>query len=199
MTVENGGNPAGSPGAGGAGDGKGAGEGEPKTVPHEKYLELLAEKKAAKAKADAAEAKLAAIEEEKLKASGDLQKIIDAEKAKNAELSTKLTNFDSTLKDAKKLSAFRRALGPNVDEKWFAMIDPSSIQFKPDTDEIDPASLSANVEAFKKTWPEALKAPGNMPPANMPGASGKITESEWKKLGAKDMKKHKPSDIEWGK
>jgi hypothetical protein len=165
-------------------------------VPYDKFRGLLDEKKKAQKRAEEAEAKLAQIEEDKLRAAGEINKLLEAEKERNRIISEELENHKNVQKNARKLNAFIKSAGGSLDEKWFGLVDLNSISFKEGTDEVDPMTVMSQVENFKKTWPEAFKQVGMMPPATPPnGMGGKISRADFLKLKAKDMAKYKASDI----
>lgn len=199
MTTQNNA-PAEQPPVGSAGGGNDSGTPPaPKpedVVPYDKFRGLLDEKKKAQKRAEEAEAKLAQIEEDKLKAAGELDKLLNAEKERNRTLAEELEGHKNVQKNARKLNAFLRSTGASIDEKWFGLVDLNSIGFKEGTDEVDQMTVMSQVENFKKTWPEAFKPVGTMPPATPPnGMGGKISRADFLKLSAKDMKKYKASDI----
>jgi hypothetical protein len=186
-------------------DGAGASGNEPKdnppapkddAVPYDKYRGLLDEKKKAQKRAEEAEARLLKIEEDKLAASGEIQKILDAEKAKNQALAEKVNSLENVQRSARKLNAFIKAAGPGLDPKWYNLVNLDKIAFMDGSDDIDPATVASELDVFKKTWSEAFVKPGSMPPANPPnGGSGKISQAEFNKLPSKEMKKYRPEDI----
>lgn len=175
------------------------------SVSYETHRRLLDEKKKAVAQKAELEARLASFEakerqaeEEKLKQTGEYQKLLTLREQENQLLKTKLDSFDSHIKKASKLNAFMKAAGTELDDKWLPLVDVEQIAFRPDADgEIDMLSVQASVETFKKTWPEAFKPKGSQIPSDMPNGTGTITESEWNKLP--DKKKYRPNQIQWGK
>lgn len=178
-------------------DAPGGGAPNPGTPPidqvsYDTHKKVLDEKKKAQKRAEDAEAKLAQIEEDRLKAAGDLQKIIDAEKERNKNLQSENESFKKMQERSRKLGAFIKASDTSLDSKWYDMVDVDSIAFKEGTDEIDPMSVTKQVDVFKKRWPEAFKPVSSMPPPTEPNGNGKvISEDEFKKLKAKEMAKYK--------
>lgn len=175
---------------------------EPKkdSVSYETHRRLLDEAKKAKAKVAEYEAKEKQIAEEKLKQQGEYQKIIEAREAELAETRNKVTAYETQIDEARKLSAFQKAFGNEIDGKWLGLVDVSKIAFKPDTKEVDDFSVKAVVDNFKKQWPEAVVRKGSpLPSPDMPNGSVHISESEWKKLkGSTEKQKYKPDQIKWG-
>lgn len=178
------------------------------SVSYETHRRLLDEKKREQAARKDLEAKVAAfeakerqIEEEKLKAQGEFQKLLQLREQENQTLKQKLDAFDSQFKRAEKMNAFIKAAGTELDDKWLRLIDVDGIAYRPDADnEIDHMSVQNAVETFRKTWPEAFKPKGSQIPADMPNGQGYITESEWKKLTkSEDRRKYKQNQILWGK
>ena len=178
------------------------------TVSYETHRRLLDEKKREQAarkqlesELEAFKAKERALEEEKLKQQGEYQKLLGFREEELKSFKDKVNQYESKFQRAEKMSAFIKAAGQDLDDKWLSLINVEAIQYRPDSEgEIDQMSVASAVETFKKTWPEAFKTRSTMMPADMPNGQGFITETEWKKMSkAEDRKKYKPNQILWGK
>lgn len=170
-------------------------------VTYETHRKLLDEKKKIAAKLAELEAAKSVEEQERLRKAGELEKIIEIKDKALQDATAENQQFKKSIEQARKLQAFVKAAGTEVEPKWLNLLDIDSIKLKPDSStEVDEFSLKAVVDDFKKSWPEAFKTrTASLPPSEMPnGTSGAITESEWKKLSAADMAKHKPGSIKWG-
>lgn len=189
---------------------QGSADEQPQTqdkVSYETHRRLLDEKKREQAARKQLEAELEMfrakekqIEEEKLKQTGEYQKLLQLREEENKKLKSELDSFENRFKRAAKMNAFIKAAGTELDDKWLQLVDVDSIAVRPDDNEIDMMSLQSSVETFRKTWPEAFKPKGSPIPADMPNGQGHITESEWRKLPkAADKTKYKPDQILWGK
>lgn len=175
-------------------------------VDYSKYRELLDEKK----KVQARERELATKvenyekaqkekEEDAAKKRGDYESLIKTREEEINNLKSKLTTFEERQVHVKKVGSFLKTAGSDIDEKWLRLVDPNEIIVNPETGEVDQMSVAKAVDSFKKTWPEAFKKPGARFPADAPnGTSGMVNESEWKAMKAADMKKYRPSQINWG-
>jgi hypothetical protein len=197
MSVENNNPPEGDGSSGGANGQNGQQQDQqPTTVAYDTHRRLLDEKKKVQKRADDAEAKLKEIEDEKLKASGDYQKMLDAEKERNRILAEENASHKKVRQDARKMNAFLKAVGSTLDDKWLRQIDLEKISFLEGTDEVDQMSVTTQVNNFKQEWPEAFRSNSAMPPANAPdGKVTKLTRADFAKLPPKEQRKYKPSDI----
>lgn len=169
------------------------------SVSYETHRRLLDEKKKIQAKLVAFEAEKKASEEAELTRKGEIQKLLDMAKKEAEELRAKVKADEELRTQGKKLSSVVRALGSNVDEKWYGVIGQhiDDIMTNPDTGEIEQMSVTSVVDKLKKTWPEMLKkqAAGMPNEAPMGNGSTTISRDEWLKLTAKDMKKWRPEQV----
>lgn len=168
----------------------------------ETHRRLLDEKKKQKALLDELLAKEKMREEEEARKRGDFQKIelglkeeLEVERQKRISLENMFTN-------GRKLNAVTEALGGNIEPKWLKLLDVNDIVVHPETGEVDHMSVAKVAEAFRKEFPEAIKKGPVLPsqhPQGVQGGSGRIAESEWKKLKSlSEMNKWKRDQIVWG-
>jgi len=197
-------------GAGGAGTGDGGGAPpEKNSVSYETYSKAIDEVKGLKAKLKDYDEFKSQQEKEKadkeradLEKKGEFQKLLDLEREKNKKLENDLNSHNARENSRKKLSAVLSNLGGSVDKKFFDLIEFDSVVLKEDGT-VDEYSVGKVVEKFKASYPEVIRGPdgNNLPnkaPNGAPNGSGKITESAWKALPAKEMKKFKQDQIIWG-
>jgi hypothetical protein len=169
---------------------------DPDSVPYTKYRELLDEKKKTQTKLKEFLDKENADREARLKEEGKFTEILAEERKQKEELAQRVQSFENLQKNGRKLNAFLKAAGTDLDEKWVPLVDLEKIQFKEGTEEVDKLSVNSALDNFKKTWPEAFKTKGpNMPPPSAPNGSGFISYSDWLKLPAKEMKKYNITQI----
>lgn len=167
---------------------------KPETVvSREAFDRLLDEKKKAQKQLDELKAERKAAEEADLQRKGELQKLLDLQKAEAEDLKKKLADVDAREKDRKKFGAVVSAIGSNVEDKWLALISShiDEVVIDEATGKPDPLSVSKVADSLKKTWPEMLKATPVGMPNGAPAGTGPttISRAEWKKLSAKEMAK----------
>ena len=136
-----------------------------------------------------------------MEAKGEYQKMLELERKRAADLEAKLNAEEERRRGAIKLSAVLKALDAEVDEKYWGHLGIDSVAIDPATGEVDANSVAQAVETVKKGFPEILKRKnGPRFPIDAPkGQMGdKINESDWKKLGPKEMKEYKHHQIIWG-
>lgn len=179
----------------------------PEHVPYSKFRELLDEKKREQAEKRALADRIADYdkkdkekEEELAKKRGDFDKIIQTRDQEIDNLKKEKSAFVAEQEHLKKLTHFVKTAGAEIDQKWFRMVDLSSIAIDPSTGAVDQMSVAQTVENFKKTWPEAFKPSGARIPTETPNGSpnnpGKIKYADYCKLPVEKMRLVKYSDIE---
>lgn len=179
---------------------------KPENVPYGKYRDLLDEKKKEQAERRALSERLSEYEkrekekeDELARKRGDYDKIIASKEAEKAELRSKLDAHERHAQNVKKLGAFLKTSGADIEEKWLKIVDLKSIVLDPDSQEVDQMSVAKTVEDFKKEWPEAFKKAGarfpNEAPNTSNGISGFIKASEYAKLSLKEMRKYKINQV----
>lgn len=190
--------------AGGNGQNEGGdGQNPPKKdfVSYETHRKLLDEKKKAQAQLSEYQQREAEREKKELEQKGEWQKIIELEKKRADEADQKLKGLEGQFTEAKKMGAILKALDNGVDEKFFGFLPLDQVILDPETGEVNLNSVAQVADNFRKTYPELLK-PKNGPrlpngsPQTPPGPST-ISEADWKKLSATEMKKWKYNQIIW--
>ena len=192
------GSSGGDPGGGNPPSKDNPGKPEGDWVKHETYSRTLGEAKKAKDELRDAQSKLAEYEkrdkkkeEDELKKKGELQKIIDNKEEEIAKLNDKISGYEMTFNNGKKLSAFFDALGgARVSDKYLGLVDTDRIVMNPETGEIDKTSAAKYAEEFKKEHPKLLETPGKGPglPSDAPQGDDGLTVEAWKKLPLKERR-----------
>lgn len=167
----------------------------------ETHRRLLDEKKRAQAQLEQLLAEKKARDEEEARKRGDFQKIEEGLKSDLESERQKRKQLEEMFEHGRKLNAVTEALG-TIESKWLKLLDVSQVAVHPETGEVDMNSVAKVAEAFKKEFPEAMRKPANMPsaqPAGLSQGSGRILESEWKRLPTlKEMNKWRRDQIVWG-
>lgn len=170
-------------------------------VSYESMQKALDEKKRAQEENQQLKERVAAFEKaEKEKERKALEEKGEYEKAlalANEELEkekSKLQSLNSQLTDGKKLKAFLSAVGGDVDEKFWGLIDLDRIKVS-DTGEIDKNSLTEYATKFSQQYGNEIirkggtqDLPPNPPPPGAAPAGQKITYQEWLALPLKEKK-----------
>jgi len=170
-------------------------------VAYETHRKLLSEKKVLQEKFKDQETELqkyreekSALEEQRLKDSGDYEalKTLAEERAKTAE--KKLAGIEDSLLDARKLNAIIDGVQGTISKKFFSFIDIGSVIMNPETGELDSTSVTKAVEAFQTNYPELIQTKGNNFPApNAPDSSkkvGSVSYEEFAKMDKLERKKN---------
>jgi len=168
---------------------------EPKSPSYESYQKLLGEKKSASAKLKESQDELAALKkdkanavEQKLLDDGKLKEAFDLKSEELAAANKRLDAQETERADTKKLRSFFKALGSDVDEKYWNLIDIDKIIIE--DGQVNEFSVSKYVEDFKGSFPEVVtvkekrKMPGDQPPAG--SGTGTLSIDEWNTLPRKD-------------
>lgn len=168
------------------------------SVSYDTHRKLLDEKKKLQAKLESIEAERKAAEEAELARKGEIQKLLDLERKKAADLEIKVKAQEEERLQAKKLSAVLKGFNAPVEQKWFSIIAGQLDEVVlNETGEIEQMSVAQVVDGLKKEWPEMLRKPAAGMPTAAPQGNGAttITRAEWLKLDYKEMKKWKPEQI----
>jgi hypothetical protein len=138
-------------------------------------------------------------EENRLKEQNEFKALFENERKKTEELQQGLAERDLREKNARKLNAFLKTVGGQVDEKYWLHIDIDKILVDPNTGVVDEMSVTKEVERFKATYPEVLRKPQatsmTVAAPNGVGSLDVISYEEWKKLPLKEMKKYRTEQI----
>ena len=169
-------------------------------VAYDSYRRLLGEKKKE--------------QEEKLKLSRELKELRDEKKSREEsslkeqndwkslaerrgeELVEKENYIKGVAQDranAKKLDSFLEAVGSKIDRKFWGLIGLDKILINPDTGDVDEMTVTKQVEAWKKEYPETLGYRGSTAklPTDSPKPEGVTLDyNTWTSMSAKDMKKN---------
>ncbi len=167
------------------------------TVPRTTYDDAVTEAKNAKARAAAAEAKLAEIdakkradEEAEAIKRGEFEKVATSAKAEAEAAKAETAKLKAEQLEARKLGAFLRGLGGELGEQFYQLVDVNEI--KADAEgKIDQSSLKKYTDNFRTTYATVIGKPGgNTPPGGKPGGMGGpgLTVEEWKALPLKEQK-----------
>jgi hypothetical protein len=172
------------------------------TIAYETHRKLLDEKKKLQAQLESFLSKEKEREEADARKRGDYEALLKAreeelvrERKERQELSDRITH-------GLKMNSVLEALGGNVDQKWFKLIDTTEVAINPETGEIDQMTVARVAESLKRQWPEMIQRTAKFPaaaPQGVNGGPGKITESEWRTLkSTAEMQKWKRDQIVWG-
>ncbi len=194
MTTDNG-SPAGNPG--------GDDSANPPTpskdsVSYETHRKLLDEKKKLQAKLEQIEVDRKIAEEAELTRKGEVQKLLDMERARAQGLELKVKDQEEREQQARKLSAIVKGLNAPIDQKWYSVLGGHLEDvILNENGEIEPMSVTAVVENVKKAWPEMLRKPAAGMPNGAPQGNGATTiaRADWLNLPSKEMTKWKPEQI----
>jgi hypothetical protein len=199
-TSQNDSSQAGGSGTNPSGDGTEGANQNPQTVDYETYRKAVDAEKAAKKRASDAEAKASTLQRAKDEAEGNWQKIAKDREAEAEKLRKDLAERDERDTVRKKANALINAAG--VNPKYAHVLDYDNVTINPETGEVDQASLMREAERVRKEFPEILakKISGTGQPKDDAngGTNGKITESAWRALEPKEMKKWPAGAVIWG-
>ncbi len=173
----------------------GGDDGKTPTVPRSTYDATVTEAKAAKVRAQAAEAQLAQIAAEKKAAEeadalkrGEYEKVAKDKQAEADALKAELAKVKADRVEARKLGTFLKALGGELSEDFYPLIDLDKIKTDAEGN-VDATSLKEYGDQFKVKYAVAIGKPGaNTPPATKPGGMGGtgLSVDEWKALPLKE-------------
>jgi predicted RNase H-like nuclease (RuvC/YqgF family) len=176
-------------------------------VAYETYQKLLAQRKSDQAKLAEYNERLEKLseyekrieqqEEEKAKAEGNWKALIESREAKAKEFETKyqeamtkVSSFEQSLNDAKKIRAFEDAIGGKlIDRDYYNLIDLDSIALDPESGEIDKDSLKKTSESFVKKHKILVNFKKPYVDSREGNPSSTMTLEEWQLLAKKDPKK----------
>jgi hypothetical protein len=195
-------NPNPTSGAGGTSGGATSGnpDTKPDTVTRSAYEDAVTEAKRAKERAAAADAELQRFRDaERVKAEqealarGEHEKVIAAKEREIAELKAKDEANESERIRARKLVAFNKGLGSQLESRWFHLVDLDGIKANADGTPNAEAVAKA-VESFKATYPECVgKGAGSgIPPGPKPGETGGgiITDEMYAAMSLEEKRKN---------
>lgn len=166
-------------------------------VSYETHRKLLSQKKAADERVEQLLKEKQQAEEAELQKKGDVQKLLKIkedtllEKEKEVErLKSEKENVMKTYLEERKLQAIKEKLpAPLAKPEYSAFLDTDSVQFKPDTLEIDETSVERVAGDFVKNHPFLLKLDAKILPNGSPKATGKLPYEEWLKLPVTEKRK----------
>lgn len=211
---------AGSGGSGGAGSGSSSGIQDPSTnqnpnpnpddkVLHSTHAKVLSEKKKLGDENENLLAQLAVFETEKkdkerkaLESAGNYDEALKLKDAEIAKSQAKLDGLTSIIQNTHKRTSFLTAVGGEIDEKFWGLIDLDKIKTLENGD-IDKASLTQYAGEFVAQFGNEVvrrgtgaKLPNQQPPPGGGGnGAGQITYEAWLKLSASEMRKRQKDVI----
>lgn len=172
------------------------------TIAYETHRKLLDEKKKLQAQLEALASKEREREESEARKRGDYEALLKAREEELAKERAARQELDQRITHGMKLNMVIEALGGQVDQKWYKLIDTDEVAVNPDSGEIDKMTVARVAESLKKQWPEMIQRNAKLPataPQGLNGGPGKITESEWKSLkNSAEMNKWRRDQIVWG-
>jgi len=172
------------------------------TIAYETHRKLLDEKKKLQAQLETFLAKEKEREETDARKRGDYEALLKAREEELARERAQRQELDERITRGMKLTSVIEALGGQVDQKWFKLIDTDEVAVNPETGEIDKMTVARVAESLKRQWPEMVQRVTKFPsqaPQGLNGGPGKITESEWKTLkNSAEMNKWRRDQIIWG-
>lgn len=172
------------------------------TISYDTHRKLLDEKKKLQAQLESFLAKEKEREEADARKRGDYESLLKAREEELAKERSQRQELADRITHGLKLNSVIDALGGNVDQKWFKLIDTTEVAVNPETGDIDQMTVARVAESLKKQWPEMIRSSAKFPsaaPQGLRGGPGKITESEWKSLkNTAEMKKWGRDQIVWG-
>lgn len=172
------------------------------TIAYETHRKLLDEKKKLQAQLETFLAKEKEREETDARKRGDYEALLKAREEELARERAQRQELDERITRGMKLTSVIEALGGQVDQKWFKLIETDEVAINPETGEIDKMTVARVAESLKKQWPEMVQKVTKFPaqaPQGLSGGPGKITESEWKTLkNSAEMNKWRRDQIIWG-
>lgn len=159
-------------------------------VAYETYSKVLEEAKKAKERARELEAFKKSVEEEKLKAEGNLQAIIKLREEELNKVREEKEHLERGLQDGSKLRAVLDSLNGRVDEAYFGLFDLSQVVIDPKTQLPDQMSVAKYARDFEAKYGLVIqKDTGSKLPNNAPQTgSTSLTYEEWLKLPLKEQK-----------
>ena len=165
-----------------------------KTVSYESHQRLLRQRKADQVKLtrlDELEAQDKERVDDKLKASGNYEKMLSARDTEISDLKTKLTDRERTLTDGVKLQAFLDKLPGKVKRREFLkFVKIDDIALDPETNSIDTSSLEVVVNGFVKDYSDLIQ-PNNtatLPHDQANAGGGSLAYDDWLKLPLKEKR-----------
>lgn len=163
------------------------------TVNYQTYQKLLSEKKKLQEEHERLKNEAETRRQQELKEQEKFKELYEQTAEENKKLSEKVEAHTQRWQNAVKLSAFTDALGDKrIDSKYSGFIDTTNILINPETNEVDQVSVQKEVQRVINEYPEIVKstATGNLPNES-PNSKGSLTEEQWRKLPAAEMKKRR--------
>lgn len=175
------------------------------TVRYESYEKLLREKKQRdseladlRKQIEAENAAKRAAEEERLRKSEDYKKLVtlreqEIENLRKAlgEKDGELSGLKGSLQNSVKMRAFLDAVGGNVSQQYWGLIELDEVVIDPETGKVDETSVVKAARDFEKKYPLVLekKNAGGLPNDAARGGATKLSYEEWLALPAKEQAK----------
>lgn len=142
--------------------------------------------------------------EQELVQKGEYKKLLEQQKIENENIRKERddalkakSDSDSTLLEARKLSAFENRLGGKLkNDKYLGFVDTSAIVIDPDTGNIDASSVDSSVKGFLSEHKDLVSfVAGKLP--NLDGAAGgSIGKKQWDKMSLADKQKNLSTALE---
>jgi hypothetical protein len=171
------------------------------TIAYETHRKLLDEKKRVQSQLDQLMKEKQESQEAEARKRGDFEALLKSREEELAKERSQRQELSDRISNGMKMSSVLEALGGQVDSKWYKLIDVSEIAINPESNEIDHMTVARVAESLKKQWPEMIRSSAKLPsnaPQGLQGGTGKIAESEWKKMKSIDQRKYGPNDVIWG-
>lgn len=180
--------------AGGAGDQQSGANADDKSkkdvVAYETYVKTVDEVKSLKNKLKEIEERDNLTKEKTLKEQNEWKALAEAKEKQLLEEKEKTKQFESTLTESFKISAFTKHLNGKLrSDEYFDHVDLDKIVFNPETKRVDEESVKAVVADFVKKHPHLIEfRKGKLPNESADGFKGTFPE-EVKKGEHKDKLK----------
>jgi len=170
---------------------------EPKVdqVAYETHRKLLAEKKNFQAKYEELVAANNARDEQAMAEQGQFKQLFEQERSRVAEVEAQLNSFQEERTNASKLNSFLGAVGGQVDQKYWGLIDLDSVLVNPETGNVDDMSVTNAVKSFRDEHSILIKDTnakpmgGQAPQGANPSAYETMTQEQKLAYAAEVMRK----------
>lgn len=166
-------------------------------VAFESHKKVLDEKKKLQARVSELEDAHKKRLEEEAKAKEDYKTLAETREKELAEERDKRLKSEKRIEQGVKLDAFLNELSGRLDNKYFKLIDFSSITLDEDGSP-DEASVKKAVKDFETSHPEViLKESKSKMPNEAPkgGSGGKVKHADWVRMPPEEKKKYKWADV----
>lgn len=152
----------------------------------------LAEKKKLQKLVDEASSNAKKAQEKELAEKERWKELADQRAQELEETRQRLLQVNSQITDARKFSAFQKAVGQAIPEKFHALVDIDKIVVDEQTGQVDESSVKSYATAWQQEYGDLFKKPAGIPQDYPNGDGSKVPSlEEWKKLNASDPKKAK--------